>query len=180
MQQFIAITQNIFCAFDANSSLEVLGVFLDLSKTFDRDWHDGLFYKLKSNGIYGKAFKLIKSFLDNRCQRVDLNGQSTVWKSFTAGVPQGSVLGPLFFLIYINDLPPGLDTNVKLFADDTSRFSVVNNASVSAFRLNNDLVKIRDRAFNWKISFNKDPTKQEKEGFFFKKINSWYSSPLIF
>ena len=85
---------------------------------------------------------------------------------FTAGVPQGSVLGPLFFLNYINDLLLGLTTNVKLFADDTSLFSVVNNASVSAFRLNNDLVKIRDWTFNWKMSFNPDPTKQAKEVIF--------------
>ena len=85
-------------------------------------------------------------------------------------MPQGSVLGPLFFLIYINGLPLGLTTNVKLFADDTSLFSVVNNASVSASRLNNDLVKIRDWAFNWKISFNPDPTKQVKEVIFSKKV----------
>ena len=73
------------------------------------------------------------------------------------------------FLIYINDLPLGLTTNIKLFADDTSLFSVVNNASVSASRLNNDLVKIRDWAFNWKMSFNPDPTKQGKEVIFSKK-----------
>ena len=65
-------------------------------------------------------------------------------------MPQGSVLGPLFFLIYINDLPLGLTTNVKLFTDDTSLFSVVNNASISASKLNNDLLKIRDSALNWK------------------------------
>ena len=124
--------------------MEVRSVFLDLSKAFDRVWHDGLFYKLKSNRINANLFKLIKSFLNNRCQRVVLNGQSSVWKSVTAGVPQDSVLGQLFFLIYINDLPLGLATNVKLFADDTSLFSVVNNTSVSASRLNNDLVKIRD------------------------------------
>ena len=83
---------------------------------------------------------------------------------------QGSVLGPLFFLIYINDLPLGLTTNLKLFADDTSLFSVVNNICVSASRLNNGLVKIRDWAFNWKMSFNSDPTKEAKEVIFSKKI----------
>ena len=66
----------------------------------------------------------------------------------------------------INGYPLGLTTNVKLFADDTSLFSVVNNASVSASRLNNDLVKIRDWAFNWKLSLNPDPTKQAKKFIF--------------
>ena len=90
----IAITHNIFNAFDANPSLEVRGVFLDLSKAFDSAWHGGLFYKLKSNGIDGNLFKLVKSFLNSRCQRVVLNGQSSVGKSVTAGVPEGSVLDP--------------------------------------------------------------------------------------
>ena len=179
IHQLIAITHNIFSALDANPSLEVRGIFLDLSKAFDRVWHDGLLYKLKSNGTDGNLFKLIKSFLNNRCQRVVLNGQSSVWKSVAAGVPQGSVLGPLFFLIYINILPLGLTTNIKLFADDTSLFSVVNNASVSVSRLNNDLVKIRNWAFNWKMSFNPDSTKQAREIIFSKKNNSWYSSFLI-
>ena len=173
IHQLIAFTRNIFSAFDANLSLEVRDVFLDLSKVFERVWHDGLLYKLKSNGIGGNLFKLIKSFLNNRCQRVVLNGQSSVWKSLTAGVPQGSVISSLFFLIYINYLPLGFTTNVKgltinvkLCVDDTSLFSVVNNASVSASSLNNDLVKIRDWAFNWKLSLNPDPTKQAKKFIF--------------
>ena len=105
--------------------------------------------------------------LNNRCQWVVLDGQSSAWKSVTAGVPQGSVLGPLFFLIYINDLPLGLTTNVKLFEDDTSLLSAVNNTSVSASRLNNNLLKIRDWAFTWKMSFNPDLHKQKKEVAFF-------------
>ena len=169
IHQLIAITHNIFSAFDANPSLEVRGVFLDLSKAFDRVWHDGLLYKFKSHGTDSNLYKLIKSFLNNRCGQVVLNGQSSVWKSVTVGVLQGSILGPLYFLIYINDLPLGLTTNVKQFADDTSLFSVVHNASVSASRLNNDLVKIRDWAFNWKMSFNPNPTKQAKRLFFQNK-----------
>ena len=99
IHHLIGITHNIFSAFDANPSSEVRGVFLDLSKAFDRVWHDGLLYKLKNNGIGGNLFKLIKSFLNNRCQPVVLNGPSSVWTSVTAGVPQGSVLGPLVLLI---------------------------------------------------------------------------------
>ena len=119
-------------------------------------------------------------FLNNRCQRVVLNGQSSVWKSVKAGVPQSSVLGPLFFLVYSNDLLLGLTTNVKLFADDLSLFSVVSNASFSASTLDNSLVKIRDWAFNWKISFSSDPTKQAKVVIFSKRKNSCCSSFLIF
>ena len=96
IHQGIAITHNIFSAYVANPSLEVRGVLLDLSKAFDRVWHDVLLYKLKSNGTDSNIFKLIKSFLNNRCQRDVLNCLSSVWKSVTAGVAQGSVLGPLF------------------------------------------------------------------------------------
>ena len=83
--------------------------------------------------------------------------------------PQSSVLSPFFFLIYISGLRLGLTANVKLFAYDTSLLSVVNNASASAYRLNNDLVKIRDWAFNWKRSFNPNTTKQTKGVIFSKK-----------
>ena len=171
---------NIFSAFDANPSLEVHGVFLDLSKAFDRVQHDGLLYKLDNNGIDSNLFKLIKSFVNSRCQWVVLNGQYSVQKSVTAVVTQGTVLGSLLFLIYINDLPVGLTTNVKLFVDDTSLFSFVNNASVSASRLNSDLVKTGNWAFNQEMSFNPGHTKQAKEVIFSKKNNSWYSSFLIF
>ena len=120
IHQLIAITPNIFSSFEAKPSLEVRSVFLDLSKAFDRAWHDSLLYKLKSNGIDGNLFKFIKLLLNNRCQSAVLNGQYSVWKSVTAGVPQDSVLGSLCFLIYINGIPLGLTTDFKLFADNTS------------------------------------------------------------
>ena len=116
--QLISLTHNIYHDFNASSSLKVRGVFLDLSKAFDKVWHESLLYKLKSNEICGNALQLIKSFLHNRCQRVVLNGQSSSWLSIRAGVPQGSVLGSLFFLIYVNNLLEGMNSEVKLFADD--------------------------------------------------------------
>ena len=92
-----------------------------------------------------------------------LNGQHSAWPDIKAGVPQGSILGTLLFLIYINDLPNGLYSNVKLFADDASLFSVVHNVTDSANLLNSDLSKINEWAVKWKMSFNSDPTKQAQE-----------------
>ena len=97
--------------------------------------------------------------LYNRYQRVVLNGQSSKWQNVNTGVPQGSVLGPLFFLIYINNLPQGLHSDVKLFADDTSLFSVIHDVDGSSATQNNDLVKIQEWAYNWKMSFNPDRNK---------------------
>ena len=85
-------------------------------------WHDGLLYNLINKGVDSNLFKFITSFLNNRCQQVVLNGQYSVWKLVTAGVLQVSVLGPLFSLIYVNDLPLGLAINIKLFSDDTFLF----------------------------------------------------------
>ena len=105
--------------------LEVRSVYLDMSKAFDKVWHEGLIFKLKQNGIDGKLLGLFESYLCNRKQRVVINGSESVWGKIDAGVPQGSVLGPLLFLIYINDLEDGIKSQIKFFADDTSLFSIV-------------------------------------------------------
>ena len=113
--QLLSISHEIYASFDCCLTLEVRGVFLDMSKAFDRVWHEGLIYKINSVGISGPLLKLIESFLNNRYQRVLLNGQSSTWLPIIAGVPQGSILGPLFFLIYINDLSKNLSSITKLF-----------------------------------------------------------------
>ena len=89
-------------------------------------------YKLKCNGIDGKVYTILENYLCNRQQRVLLNGQSSDWLNVNAGVPQGSVLGPLLFLIYINDLTDNLVSVSKLFADDTSIFSIVFDVNKSS------------------------------------------------
>ena len=89
-----------------------------------------------------------------------LNGKSSEWKRISAGVPQGSVLGPLFFLVYINDIVKNINSEIKLFADDTSLFSVVESSIRSANDLNSDLEKVRLWAWQWKMKFNTDKTEE--------------------
>ena len=151
-----------------------------MSKAFDKVWHEGLIYKLKTLGITGKLLMLLKCFLSNRKQRVVINGQKSNWLNINAGVPQGSILGPLLFLIYVNDLPKNLKSTVKLFADDVSLFSVVHNPITSANELNYDLRKINEWAYNWKMSFNPDPLKQAIEVLFSRKRTVVNHPDLIF
>ena len=124
LYQLLSIVHNIYSNIDHNLSLEVREYFLDISKVFDKVWHEGLWYKLESIGISGNLI-LFCNFLNNRYQRVVINGQHSNWAPILAGVPQGSILGPQLFLIYINDLPHNLNSVFKLFADDTSLFSTV-------------------------------------------------------
>ena len=109
-----------------------------------------------------------------------LNGQASSWDDVKAGVPQGSILGPLFFLIYINDLSENLKSTVKLFADDTSIFHVVKDPNTSAEILNHDLTKISEWAYRWKMSFNPDPSKQAQEILFSNKVMKTNHPNIIF
>ena len=143
-------------------------------------WHDGLIFKLQENGISGKLLLLLKDFLKSRKQRVVLNGQHSSWTYVNAGVPQGSILGPLLFLVYINDLSNGLKSNPKLFADDTSLFSVIHDVNSSQIDLNEDLDKINNWAYQWKMSFNPDPSKKAQEVIFSRKVNNVLHPPLTF
>ena len=121
----LSITHKILSAFD--NGHEVRGVFLDISKAFDRVWHEGLLFKLQQNGKSGQLITLIKYFVSCRKQRVVLNGPHLSWTDAKVGAPHGSIPCPLLFLICINDFPNGFNSNVKLFADDMSLCSVVHN-----------------------------------------------------
>ena len=152
-------------------TLPLKPVFLDISKAFDKVWHDGLLYKLKCYGVEGGLFNILQNYLQNRKQRVVLNAQSSSWLDVKAGVPQGSVLGPLLFLVYINDLPDNLVGKAKLFADVTSIFSTVFD-STKTF--------VKNWAYQWKMAFNPDPNKQATEVIFSHKINTVNHPTLYF
>ena len=113
--QLIDLVGEINQAFESTKYHEVCAVFLDISKAFDKVWHDGLIFKMRQNGISGKLFKLFQNYLSNRKQRLVLNGFSSDYSSIESGVPQGSVLGPLLFLIYINDLEKNIKSNALFY-----------------------------------------------------------------
>ena len=128
----------------------------------------------------GNLLSTLTDFLKLRKQRLMLNGHLSSWSSIETGVSQGSILGPLLFLIYINDLSDGFTTNARLFADDVSLFSVVDNINLSATNLNSDLSKINAWANQWKMTFNPDPNKQAQEVIFSRKTKKISHPPLNF
>ena len=137
MSQLRSLVHEIQSLFDCNPPVDT--IFLDISKAFDKVWHQGPLFKLKSYGVEGILYCILENHLENRKQRVILHGQCSSWKNVVSGVSQGSLLGPLLFLVNINDLPNGLVSIYKIFADDTSIFSKVFDKNSSQNILNNSL-----------------------------------------
>ena len=139
---------NTFCqAQDAGK--DVKAVFCDISKAFDRVWHAGLFHKLRSVGISGELLKWFSSYLFGRKQRVVVQGIESQRNYIKAGVPQGSIIGPLLFLFLINDIVIEIGSSIRLSADYISLFIIVDNPDVAAKILNADLEKIAKWAEAW-------------------------------
>ena len=129
INQLISITHDILHSLD--DGFEVRGVFQDISKVLDKVWYEGMIYELQRNGTSGEILHILISFLNNRKERLVLNGQSSNWTEDKAGVLQGLIMGLLLFLIYI--------TEGFCFADDTSLFSIVQDIAGSTEELSNDL-----------------------------------------
>ena len=151
-------------------------IFFDISKAFDRVWHRGLLHKLNSFGIRGNLNRWFKDYLSNRQQAVVIQGCRSDYLPVTAGVPQGSVLGPLLFLVYINDINLDIESISKLFADDTSIYLSLNENNIRGEILNSDLEKIKAWASKWKVNFNC----QKTELLNICKPNADISNQLIF
>ena len=158
---------NTFCkALDEGK--EVCAIICDISKAFDRVWHKGLVLKLKSAWF--------SDYLNDRTQRVVLPGVSSFWTSVKAGVRQGSILGPLLFLLYINDIVEDINSSIRLFADDTSLYIIVDDPIQAAEQLNLDLAKIHHWADKWLVTFN--PGKSESI-LLSRKHNKPYHPPVL-
>ena len=134
-------------------------IFCDISKAFDRVWHRGLLLKMENYGIRNDLLLWFKSYLEKRNQKVCINESFSSSRNITAGVPQGSVLGPLLFLIYINDISENLQGSARLFADDTSLSYSSRNLPNLQIIINDDLRHLHEWACRWLISFN--PSKTE-------------------
>ena len=137
----------------------VVSCFFDLTKAFDRVWHKGLLAKLEHLGIGGSLLRWLTNYLENRTQRVRIGKVVSSWQGIKAGVPQGSVLGPLLFIIYTHDLPqhifPPVDCN--MFADDTALCSVTNllMQSVRSLQVSTSVGKWLS---DWRLSVNLSKT----------------------
>ena len=136
---------------DVGSPVDI--IYLDFQKAFDKVPHQRLLLKLKAHGIGDSITDWIEQWLTDRRQRVVVDGEVSNWKSVLSGVPQGSVLGPILFLIYINDLDDSITSNVLKFADDTKLFRKVNTDGDKQ-HLQNDLDRLVKWSEKWQMLFN--------------------------
>ena len=142
LTNLLTFYRKVFEAADNDDNYDV--IFLDFSKAFDRVPHQKLISKVKAHGIDGYVYNWIKAWLNCREQRVQLNGSKSKWESVISGVPQGSVLGPLLFIIYINDLDSGISSDISKFADDTKV-----GRKIQSRQEENSLQEDFDKMYQW-------------------------------
>ena len=166
-----------FCkALDDNKDIQI--IYCDVKKAFEKVWHDGLVFKLKQLGVTGNLLAWLQDYLSERYQRVGIRGQNSEWKLIPAGVPQGSVLGPLLFMVYINDLVQNINCNIKLYADDTTLYITTDDLDHSSILLNEDLQSISSWAKQWLVTFC--PEKTVYMHMTSKRKNVTESPPIMF
>ncbi len=149
--QLVMLIEELYQTIHSRKQVDL--ILLDFSKAFDKVSHEKLLLKLSHYGIRGKTLKWVKSFLDNRTQSVVVNGSQSASIPVPSGVPQGSVLGPLLFLAYINDLPQNVQSRVRLFADDTAVYLTIATQQDSQ-TLQDDLLALEIWEQKWDMHFN--------------------------
>ena len=138
--QLVSMYHEVCAALENQNDIQL--IFFDISKAFDKVWHKGLLFKLESVGIKHQLLQWFKDYLDNRKERVIIKGKYSSWANVTADAPQGSVLGPLLFLIYIYDIGVNLSCKTTLYADETSISKHVTDPITSNNELQHDLTTI--------------------------------------
>ncbi len=158
INQLIHLCHRIYNGLD--SAKDVCLVFLDVSKAFDKVYHPALLQKLKVMGVSGNLLAWLGSYLEGRRQKVVINGVSSDSRNINASVPQGSILGPLLFLIYVNDIVDSLETLPYLFADDTSLLCTIDpkNMNEAFDSVNRDLDRLAEWSEQWRVTFNAEKT----------------------
>ena len=136
---------------DQRYSVDV--IYLDFKKAFDSLPHQRLLKKIYGYGIRGNLYNWTEDFLTHRRQRIVMNSAKSEWANILSGIPQGSVLGPLLFLLYINDFPSVVQSYIKISADDTKLFSAIKDAYDSEV-LQNDLYLLDEWSRTWQMNFN--------------------------
>ena len=146
--QLIEVHEKLTEMIDDGKSVDI--VYLDFKKAFDSIPHERLLLKMKGYGITGKTLQWVRSFLTNRLQRVRVGNEYSSMTNVTSGIPQGSILGPVLFTIFINDLPEAIEVNCKVFADDTKIYDNSKNHS----KIQKDLYKMQKWTETWNLYFN--------------------------
>ena len=152
------VTQLLTCyndwASSRNKSTPTDVVFLDFTKAFDSVPHERLLLKLKGYGIEGNLLKWFRNFLTNRQQRVVVRGTFSSWTHVKSGVPQGTILGPILFLIYVNDISSNISSSIKMFADDTKVYREITDFENDTRALQTDIDRLANWATLWQLRFN--------------------------
>ena len=151
--QLLITSHDFIKALDQGKQIDA--IIMDFAKAFDKVPHERLLHKCQYYGIRGNTLKWIRSFLTGRTQRVLLDGTSSESRPVRSGVPQGTVLGPILFLVFINDLPDYVDSKVRLFADDCVIYREINNPQDSS-KLQEDLSNLGHWEKEWQMSFHPD------------------------
>ena len=156
----LCLTDSIYKALDSGNSVAM--VFLDISKAFDRVWHRGHTewgsYCSGTPGVGRQQLNWFSDYISNRCQKVVLNGQESTLMFTNSGVPQGSILAPLLFLIFISDIDDSIISDMFIFADDTTLTKIYNSSIEAELCINTDLTTISKWANKWMVTFNIEKT----------------------
>ena len=136
-----------------NNRLSTYCVLIDFAKAFDSVPHERLLLKLQAHGVSGSLLQWFRSFLTTREQRVVINGHSSDWSHVSSGVPQGSILGPLLFILYVNDISSVVQSNVKMFADDVTLYTTV-LTTADCIQLQNDLDSVSRWCNRWQMKLS--------------------------